>query len=378
MKPLIRPNEPASWLNPYGYWPKGEHWDILLAIYQGDDDALERWRKATDIDTTDSGMLRMLPLLYRRLKNERPDDASMPRLKSKYRYTIYRNNLTLHRLRGVVEALEAAGIPVLYIKGLSLVIKYYQDIGLRPMNDWDISVPFKDYERACNIIASCGFNPQIPVSNSYRHVRSSQGWEDANSFEIDIHWRCLPGRIRGDLPAVWNRATKHDFRGMQILTPCAEVDLLGVLHHGLSPNPTSPIRWVADSIEILDKAEIDWDLFLSLCPGGEFRKKLGPAFRFIHALRPEWELPFVEEYSGRLEDLREDYTPQKRDAGIWPYIQTSYSLYREVSEKESPWTKLRFSRHYLRYHFSLADDESLAGDLSKRALRRVSPGAATA
>ncbi|MEO0796757.1 MAG: nucleotidyltransferase family protein [Verrucomicrobiota bacterium] len=373
MKPLVNSDAPATWENPYGYWPKETHWDLLQAIYLDDNqDALGRWREHCEIDTADAGMLRLLPLLYRRVKADGIDIPEFTRLKSKYRYTVYRNNLTIHRLNGVVRALSDAQIPVILVKGVSLLVNYYRDIGLRPMNDWDISVPFDEYNRTCEILEARNFRPQIKVTESYRHVRSSQGWEDEDSFEIDLHWRCLPGHIRKDLPMVWNSVRKVSFRDLSVSTPSPEIDLAMVLIHGLEPNPTPPIRWVADAIEILDSTDnINWQLFESLCPRDNFRQKLGPAFRFLKALRPEIDLPYAEEYPGELNELADEFTPLKRNSGILPYMKASLSTYCSTSARDPISIRIQNIPHYLRYHFSIEDHESLFDNLTSRLRRRL-------
>lgn len=373
MKPLIDQEKPSGWNNPYGYWPKGLHWELLKAIYLEDNiQALETWAQNIDIEAADTGMLRLLPLLYRRLSHDKNQHAILARLKSKYRFTLYRNNLFLHRLRPVIDALDQAGIDYVFIKGLSMIVEFYQDLGLRPMNDWDISVPFNDYQQTCKIFSKHGFKPQIKVTEAYRHVRSSQGWSDKDDFEIDLHWRVLPGFIKRDPLGVWENKKTVCFKNMEVPVPPPEVSFISNVLHGLKPNPVAPIRWIADCIEILDtcKEAFDWNYAFSLSRNSLFHKNLKIALQYIQTLRPDLSIPERLIANTDLERIKENYSAPKTDQRFWPIFVHSYSLYTQTTESETIVTKLKYLPQFIRYHLSIEDNAQLSQTLIQRLRNR--------
>lgn len=374
MKPLVFPDRPADWNNPYGYIPKGLHWELLKAIYLEENaQALENWSKNCDVDTTDTGMLRLLPLLYRRIASDRTKHPLTTRLKSKYRYTLYRNHLFLNRLKNVVRELERQRIPCLFVKGLAMMVAYYRDLGLRPMNDWDISVPFEKYHDAVSILQDAGFKPQIQVTEAYRHLRSSQGWEDSDGFEIDLHWRVLPGFFRQDIPGIWENLETTDFRGLQVHIPEAEVCFVTTALHGLKPNPVAPVRWICDCIEILNTSgpRFDWPRAFSLSNDPSIEDRLKAAMHIVHTLQPKIPIPWNFDRPFEPDSIDEHFSPIDSNQGFWSLFRHNLSLYNEISGRENVWAKISHFPKCLRYHLSVDDEVALTRDIAQRTFRRI-------
>jgi len=109
--------------------------------------AWQAWRAAVDPQQLDIGSHRLLPLLYHNLRALGVADPSLPYYKAVYRQTWYKNNTLFYQMAAVLTALQAAGLDTLVLKGTPLAIQYYQDIGLRPMGDFDLLVRTADTPR---------------------------------------------------------------------------------------------------------------------------------------------------------------------------------------------------------------------------------------
>lgn len=374
MQPIVNPNAPVSWENPYGYWPCGLHWELLKAICQKDNkEALQIWRRERDIDAAPLGMSRLFPLLYRRLSDDDPGDPDLPRYKSTYRYTLYRNNLYFHRLRHAVESLEQAGIPVMFIKGSALAVGYYQDMGLRYMADFDITVPFESYQEAKKIVQANGFKEPFSLNASYWHMSRSRPFVDDEGFEFDLHWRVMNGYVKKDIPGVWDNTQYLNYRGYRMRIPCDEVNFIHCFKHGLSPNPNEPIRWVVDAIEILDKSTkpLNWDLIQTFYKDKDFENRFKNALRFIKVLRPDIDIPLKLDNSIPLMELKCHLEPKTKTGGLLAYLNARWRNLLSEGELDNPIKKLWYSRYCLHNYYNVENDWLLTKAVFQAILRRL-------
>ncbi|NHZ85957.1 MAG: hypothetical protein GWP19_08760, partial [Planctomycetia bacterium] len=105
--------------------------------------ALEAWKELKiklNIDQLDRGSFRLLPLLNRNLKNLGVDDKIMNEFKAVHRSSWYNNQILFHLTAKLLDLFHKNNIKTMVIKGAAVAIKYYQDIGLRPINDFDVLV----------------------------------------------------------------------------------------------------------------------------------------------------------------------------------------------------------------------------------------------
>ena len=106
--------------------------------------ALDAWRafqSLVEFDSIDGGSRRLLPLVHRNLRDVLADDPDAIRLRESYLRTWHANRLAFEALVPVLEALTRAGIRAMLLKGAALGVRYYGDVGLRPMADCDVMVP---------------------------------------------------------------------------------------------------------------------------------------------------------------------------------------------------------------------------------------------
>jgi len=155
--------------------------------------AWQAWRAAVDPQRLDVGSHRLLPLLYHNLRAHGLDDPSLPYYKAVYRQTWYKNNTLFYQISTVLTALQAAGLDTLVLKGAPLAIQYYQDIGLRPMGDFDLLVRTADTHRAVAVLAEHGWrsHEQPVIPPGYLDIQQAGTFIHADGRHFDLHWHVL-------------------------------------------------------------------------------------------------------------------------------------------------------------------------------------------
>jgi hypothetical protein len=257
----------AGWLAaPTGtLWPT-EAQALILAAAVGPEgsaiDAFRAWRRRVDIAAPFAHeTVRLLPLLYDRMRRLGLDDPLMGRLKGVYRLAWYRTHGLLHRTAPVVAALHAGGIDTLMLKGVPLVLTYYRNPALRPMADIDVLVPPAQVRRAMALIEAAGWQGAKTASDDELRYRHALQYRNAQGDEIDLHWHALPDLCSAAADReYWAGARPLDFAG----TPTLQLDpallLLHLVVHGVRYNREPPVRWIADSVTVLraEAAGLDW------------------------------------------------------------------------------------------------------------------------
>src|SRR5262249_48048069 len=101
------------------------------------------------------------PLLDRAIERWPDADALHPWLRTyladQRRQSRERVELLLKDLAELLAACNAAGIPVLPLKGSLLATHYYPEPGLRPMNDLDVLIHPADEARMLGVMARLGY-----------------------------------------------------------------------------------------------------------------------------------------------------------------------------------------------------------------------------
>lgn len=259
------------------YFPSPMHELLLRAGLLKDDRALEAWRAWTahvhlPDDPVDGGALRLLPLVYHNLTSLGFRDAVLPLLKGIHRRTWYENQLRLHSLAGLLDRFCEAGIPTLVLKGAALALRYYADVGLRPMDDADVLVPTERALEAVGLLRRLGWRERHYRESSHVNptiIAVRHSWEFSNEAgdRVDLHWHalftsCFPG---ADEP-LWRNAEPLTIGGVPSLTLSATDALIHTCAHGGHWNLLPPVRWVSDAIHILrsEAHHIDWQRLVSL------------------------------------------------------------------------------------------------------------------
>jgi hypothetical protein len=209
-------------------------------------DALKEWRASVTLDEASYVTHRILPMLADLIQREGVDDPDLGRMRGVSRRYWVNNVLKFRLLFTALDALEAAGIRTMLIKGAALFARSPGTEGKRRSADYDFLVLPGDLTRAGDILELRGF---LPWGHSWRDLTDKVSDTSGEGIaivlrgyvgEIDLHWR-----------PVWN---VHDVRlAERFFAAAEERDLRG--HLVRVPNVTHHLFSAMARCEPEDKNE---------------------------------------------------------------------------------------------------------------------------
>jgi len=176
----------------------------------------------------------------------------------------------MHFLERVAASFNAAGVPLMALKGAALNLALYRRPDERSMADLDLLIQPQDIDSAFELLEQLGcrrsqiFMREDFFPRFYYEVEFKAG--TIFPVTIDLHVRPLrPVRFLGFLPddALWNRAVSIGIGNAKVMIPSVENMLIHLTAHS-SVHGHSKRRWLKD-IELwaqVHQEEIDWELFL--------------------------------------------------------------------------------------------------------------------
>lgn len=292
-------------------FPNDQEELTLKLILSTDEDFLdlwESWKSSVVFEDLDFATLRILPLLYLRLKSFPCEDSLVGKIKGAYKMAWVSNQRTLYATANVLRIFEQNNIPAIILKGLPLLISYYKDIGARLMGDADILVKASDVKTAVEILRHHGWQ-YADRAFSIAHESGTDGimsvtketnFRDAQGNEIDLHWGLFHSANRSGIIEQFFGTAQHPLSfedlqhgsisvsvlGASCAMPSNEDSLLHIVAHGSLRNDHRAIRWIADAAAIIRNSDIDWD------------RLLGRAERFGLVVEMKIALPYLRKTFG--------------------------------------------------------------------------------
>jgi len=275
----MRKNEYKKELLDLGLLPTKEQ-ELLLkaALLKGEEaiKAWHEWKTCVDIEFIDHGSNRLLPLLYFNLVKNDINDPIINRYKGTLRKTWYKNQLLISELKTLLTIFQQAGIKTIVLKGMALILKYYPNYGLRPMNDIDVMVPVNQIPEALLVLEKEGWisKSQIifeskeykkftrkKIDKQYFSVYASVNFVNNLKKDFDLHGHILHQNTKDDADNIfWETAHAYKINNdLNTHILCPTYFLFQVIIHGLRKENITNIRWIADSYTIIANSQIDWD-----------------------------------------------------------------------------------------------------------------------
>ena len=228
------------------------------------------WRKGVVLDEIDQASNRLLPLLAENLGRLGIADPDMPRLRGIRRRQLYHNRTLLHGIEHIVKRLDAAGIPVLLLKGAAICAAVRHDWSVRYMGDIDLLVPQEYAAQAWDEFDREGWDHASQYQDLSNHSRVIEslhaiGFQNSRGTEIDLHWRSIAQRERPNQEeAFWRDAIMADAAGLPVRVLSPSHQLFHVLAHAVFWSTGHSLDWIADSHAILTKTpnQINWSVLV--------------------------------------------------------------------------------------------------------------------
>ena len=151
---------------------------------------------------------------------------------------------------------DAAGIPLLFLKGLTVGQLAWGDSFLKTSWDLDLLVLPEDIERAASLLSGLGYEQQTPLPtravSDWHHLHKESVWRAANGLHLDLHSRLVDQpRL---LPTLDASSPQQDVEILPrlILPTLASEELFAYLCvHGAS-SAWFRLKWIADLAALID------------------------------------------------------------------------------------------------------------------------------
>ncbi len=243
----------------------------------------QEWDRSWGGDQVQLRSFKFLPFLYPRAAELGISENRRAQIEELYRGNQLRNLQLLNTVSAILEEINAAGIPVIALKGLVLTEHYYQDRGLRFVEDFDFMVPVTQAERILGILLARGWQPAQELSPEMLCKRTGLSLQNATGQKIDLHWHLVNrvGLVQQSPHLFWGQSVQTTVGGVtcRILSPTDH--LFHIAINGLRRGSPPRLVWVADALIILQKQPIDWNRLLLLAAHFERTLLLAAALNYL-------------------------------------------------------------------------------------------------
>ncbi len=180
-----------------------------------------------------------------------------------------RNTFLVQELGRINQHLEAAGLPLLAMKGTVLARTVYGDLTARQSVDMDILVPRSQFSEVERALQDVGYEyaekrKRLTGWRKTLSLHLDGQWQFTRAkgpFHLDVHTRVMPPRYSfpAAFDALWNRAQKvrlNDEVSVWGFSP--EDRLFSLCYHGVK-NQWRALKYVVDLAELIrTQPDLDW------------------------------------------------------------------------------------------------------------------------
>ena len=196
------------------------------------------------------------PLLHHHLKQFNGSGLIPPKARERLLHlshrASYQNRQFSQALQDLLEVFAGAGVPVIVLKGLSLVELIYGNLALRPLIDLNLLIPREQLQMARRLVLRSGYHvrTRYPLRGIYRWVHSQLHLVKPRDLAVHLllQWDVMnwPRFHAIDLRRFWDEARPARISGRDTLIP-SPVDL--VLYLCLQPDKYGYLNVPASHLE---------------------------------------------------------------------------------------------------------------------------------
>lgn len=174
-------------------------------------------------------------------------------------------------LAAIVEALRAANVPVLLLKGAALGRLVYGSPAERPLRDLDLLIPAKDLELAGKTLTRRGYKAQdlLLLTRWQQRYRAEQRLvctaPDREGMVVELHWSLVEAPYYIDripMADIWQTAVAAPDLPSAKVPDGATLLLHSCAHLALHHSQDQRLLWLLDVDRLLRWRRLDWNAVL--------------------------------------------------------------------------------------------------------------------
>lgn len=232
------------------FWPSRTQELLLATAFGAPERRIEAWHELGtrfDLRRLEMGSVGVLPLVYRVIAADQPDDPHLDRLKGIYRSTWVKNNLLVQRLAETLEALRAREVEPLLVDSLATAARYYPEIALRPTPTIDFVIPATLLVPAARGLGAAGWSAPEPLRFG---AHGPIAFSDAGGHTCRL--RATPAvELAMSVEELEAASVPLELGGSRVRALAVEHDLLAACVEGARAKPIRSIQWLVDVCQIL-------------------------------------------------------------------------------------------------------------------------------
>lgn len=360
----------------------------------------EAWKTTIVFDEIDFATLRLLPLLYMRLREAGiTNDKYVGKIRGVYRMVWARNQRLINEVAAVADTCRERGIDVLLLKGLALLIDMYRDPAARFLGDGDILIKKEDVPRVFEILEELGWtcvDPSVSLKHNARYeglfeVTHAVAFRNKTGVEIEVHWHVFHVELERDLLRLllllsphnranttlsWQRARAIKLKEVPVKMLSYEDMLVHVIVHGAEGNDNHrTLRWVVDAAYVINTTSLDWDRVLEITRDGAHIVAMRYGITYLKdKMHTDIPSAFVSKLMQLTYSSREHRNYLRRTRVWFPPLGNFPSLWYRYWKYESRGSYLERVRHfspYLKQAWSVSPTESLLTFIYRKYCERM-------
>ena len=214
---------------------------------------------------------RLLPLLYQNLIAFGVEEPIIAKYKGVYRRTWVDNQIAFQNLVPVFQSFQDADIATIILKGGAMIAGYYQNPGLRPIDEIELLIPTNRAPDAVSKLNALGWRCENGGSIESNHDRyfsskTAHRFSTQEGGNVKIHWRFSLVKGKGFIDAdYWQHARETHITGEEVYIYHPTEQLMEVCIDGAWGRSEPKIQLLADAAVIVQQAssEIEWDRIIA-------------------------------------------------------------------------------------------------------------------
>jgi hypothetical protein len=231
--------------------------------------AFATWRSGVTPETLRGNELRLMPMLLTNLTRLGVDDPLLPWLRGMAKHVWLTGMLRRAAVRGALDQLVAAAIPIVLVKGSALLARWQDQFDTRPMGDFDLLVPRDHAFDALTTLTNVGWSgpPISTLDDTAFDTFHAFCVSRPHDIAIDLHWR--PAEAIND-PAhaagLIVRSEATTMLGCPVRVAGIADHLFVLFAHAFHNSGNGRFDWIAEAAILLRlaRAAIDWRVLYRL------------------------------------------------------------------------------------------------------------------